>query len=176
MVLFEEPKKIFGTSQETSAHIGVKELNESSPSDSTQSQPHMYIHTNKPKSTTKHTQYIHTFMEKRVRERDNNNTVTTNVIFYDKKDMDDLKLIAHRHNTNVSSIVSNLVREFVALLQSETPQKTLFNFDEKPKIAFDTDIREAESFLVSCSEEEYKEWCRQLQDFLNLDGRLLKKR
>ena len=59
--------------------------------------------------------YIHTYMEKRKR---NNNTTNTNVIFYDCKDLEELQEICLRNKTNVSSIVSNLVREFNLLFKS----------------------------------------------------------
>ena len=88
-------------------------------------------------------------MEKRTRK---DNTTNTNVIFYDSKDLDELKQISLRNSTNVSSIVSNLVREFNLLFQSKTLQKTLFNFDEEFVMDFFHDRKVWETVIRESSD------------------------
>lgn len=96
--------------------------------------------------------YIHTYMEKRKRK---DNTKNTNVIFYDGKDLSELKEIALRNNTDVSSIVSNLVREFNLLFKCKTPQKTLFNFEEsEPVLDFYHDSHTWDSYIRQLSTDE----------------------
>jgi len=95
--------------------------------------------------------YIHTYMEKRRRD---NTTTNTNVIFYDSKDLTDLQEICLRNKTNVSSIVSNLVREFILLFKSKTPQKTLFNFDEEFVMDFYHHSKVWESVIRESTSEE----------------------
>lgn len=117
--------------------------------------------------------YIHTYMEKRTK---NTTTTNTNVIFYDGKYLEELKEIAFRNKTNVSSIISNLSREFVLLFKSETPQKTLFNFDEEQKLYFKTHIKEAENYLRSLSDKDYKEWAFDLEMWMNLERKVTNSR
>lgn len=118
--------------------------------------------------------YIHTYMEKRKRQ---NNTKNTNVIFYDGKDLEELKEICLRNNTNVSSVISNLIREFNLLFKTKTPQKTLFNFEEVQKIHFDTNKREAEMYLKSLSDDAYHQWATvDLQMWLNLERKVTRER
>jgi len=95
--------------------------------------------------------YIHTYMEKRTKKT---TTTNTNVIFYDGKDLEELKEIAFRNKTNVSSIVSNLSREFVLLFKAETPQKTLFNFDTEPILDFNYDKKTWDSIIRESTSEE----------------------
>ena len=111
--------------------------------------------------------YIHTYMEKRTKKQ---NTTNTNVTFYDESDLSELKEIAFRNNTNVSSIVSNLVREFNLLFKSETPQKTLFNFDEEQEqgISFDIENRELKQILLTKTDEEFTQWESKLQEILSV--------
>lgn len=90
-------------------------------------------------------------MEKRRRD---NTTTNTNVIFYDSKDLTDLQEICLRNKTNVSSIVSNLVREFILLFKSKTPQKTLFNFDEEFVMDFYHHSKVWESVIRESTSEE----------------------
>lgn len=118
--------------------------------------------------------YIHTYMEKRRREE---NTKNTNVIFYDGKDLEDLQETCLRNSTNVSSVVSNLVREFNLLFKSKTPQRTLFNFEEVQKLHFNTDRKEAESYLRSLSDEAYHQWSTvDLQMWLDLERKVTRLR
>jgi len=114
--------------------------------------------------------YIHIYMEKRKRKE---NTKNTNVIFYDGKDLEELKELAFRNRTDVSSIVSNLVREFLLLFKSESPQKTLFNFDEKePSISFDIDNRELKQTLLLQSDEEFKQFNNKLEEILSIANKV----
>ena len=118
--------------------------------------------------------YIHTYMEKRRRE---DNTKNTNVIFYDGKDLIDLQEICLRNGTNVSSVVSNLIREFNLLFKSKTPQRTLFNFEEVQKLHFNTDRREAENYLRSLSDDAYHKWATvDLQMWLELERKVTRLR
>lgn len=107
--------------------------------------------------------YIHTYMEKRAIK---DNTKRTNVTFYDGLDLSELKEICLRNGTNVSSIVSNLVREFNLLLKSTTPQKTLFNFDDEtePGISFDVENSDLRRILLGKSDEDFKVWEKKLQE------------
>lgn len=129
----------------------------------------------KKESTNHAYAYTHMYMEKRKR---NTTTTNINIVFYDNKDIEELKELAFRNDTNVSSIVSNLVREFNLLFKSETPQKTLFNFDEnEEKIHFDTDRKEAELYLRSLSDNDYKEWATtKLQMWLDLERKVTRTR
>lgn len=95
--------------------------------------------------------YIHTYMEKR---KITENTKRTNVVFYDGKDLQDLKVLASRNNTDVSSIVSNLVREFNLITQDKSPQKTLFNFEKETILDFNLDSRSWNNYLRECSKKE----------------------
>lgn len=117
--------------------------------------------------------YIHTYMEKRRREESTRNT---NVIFYDGNDLEKLKEIAFRSKTDVSSIISNITREFVLLMKSETPQRTLFNFEEKPDLLFDVDEREAEFYLRQLSKTDFKKWAAKLQMWMNLERKVVTQR
>lgn len=117
--------------------------------------------------------YIHTYMEKRKREEDTKNT---NVIFYSGKDLKTIKHIAFVNNTDVSSIVSNLIREFNLLIQSTTPQRTLFNFEERPVLHFDTERKQAYQYLLSLSPEEFRDWSYKLQMWNELEKRVTSKR
>jgi len=113
--------------------------------------------------------YIHTYMEKRANTRE---SIRTNVVFYDAKDLNTLKMIAFQNNSNVSSIISNLIREFNLLCVLETPQKTLFNFEETPKLHFDTSSKEALGYLMTLSKKDFKAWARQLQMWMDLEQRV----
>lgn len=108
-------------------------------SEKTNSQDHVYM-------------YIHTYMEKRKRKENSKNT---NVVFYDGLDLSQLKEIALRNGTDVSSIVSNLVREFNLLFKSKTPQKTLFNFDDTEHVLdFYHDSSTWDFYIKESSQEE----------------------
>ena len=98
--------------------------------------------------------YIHTYMERRNR---NNDTVDLHFIFYEKKELETLKQHCFINNTNVSSVLSNLVREFNLLLQSNTPQTTLFNYDEEAKTPFYMDVDEKESWIKSLTNAQLKQ-------------------
>lgn len=114
------------------------------------------------------------FIEKRKKDE---NIRNTNVIFYDGKDLDDLQITCLRNNTNVSSVVSNLVREFNLLFKSKTPQKTLFNFEEVQKLYFNTDRKEAESYLRNLSDDAYHKWATvDLQMWLDLERKMTQSR
>lgn len=95
--------------------------------------------------------YIHVYIEKRKKE---SNSKTTNVIFYDGKDLEDLKVLASRNNTDVSSIVSNLVREFNLVTKDKSPQKTLFNFEQETILDFNLDSRSWNNYLRECDKKE----------------------
>jgi len=97
--------------------------------------------------------YIHTYMEKRKRTDD---TTDSHVVFYDKKDLTNLKITALRNNTDVSSIISNLVREFNLSTSCETPQKTLFNFEED-KLCFHIEPDDMSNHLKSLNEKKLQE-------------------
>ena len=115
--------------------------------------------------------YIHTYMEKRKRKE---NTKNTNVIFYDGKDLEELKELAFRNNTDVSSIVSNLIREFLLLFKSESPQKTLFNFEDKPEIIDFENIenRELKFLLLNKSEEDFSKWEERLAEISRITSKV----
>lgn len=115
--------------------------------------------------------YIHTYMEKRKRTT---TTTNTNIIFYDGKDLEEIKEIAFRNKTNVSSIVSNLSREFALLFKSKTPQKTLFNFGEEESIVdFNYDSKTWESIIRESTPEEKEKIKNQIIIIDKLLGRYL---
>jgi hypothetical protein len=115
--------------------------------------------------------YIHTYMEKRKRKRDSK---STNVIFYDGFELETLQEISFRNDTNVSSIISNLIREFNALFKTETPQKTLFNFEENtPGIDFENiENRELKQILLAKTDDEFKIFETKLQEILSITNKV----
>ena len=128
----------------------------------------------KPDSQSHVYTYIHTYMEKRTKKE---TTTNTNVIFYDGLDLTQLKEISFRNGTNVSSIVSNLIREFNLLFKSETPQKTLFNFDESQQdqgLSFDVENRELKQILLSKTDEEFAAWESKLEEILSVTSKAYK--
>lgn len=114
------------------------------------------------------------YLEPRKRKE---NTRNTNVIFYDGKDLDDLQITCLHNKTNVSSVVSNLVQEFNLLFKSKILQKTLFNFKEVQKLHFNTDRKEAESYLRGLSDDAYHKWATvDLQMWLDLERKVTQSR
>ena len=87
----------------------------------------------------------------------------THITIYDGREFDEIKIIEIRNNTDTSSIISNLVSEFVLSFESKTPQTTLFNYEEETKISIQTDADDISIYLKPLSDAELLRIERKIQ-------------
>lgn len=100
---------------------------------------------------------IHTYTQKRKKEKEKR-TDRTNIVIYDLEKFEKLVYFAFKNDTNISSILNNLYESFMELFESESPQKTLFDFNKEilpPDIESDVE-KTVKPYLLKLDSERLK--------------------